>query len=40
MDETLLIVLLSLYGFFSTLLFVCLILFCRMNYQPIDDQEN
>ena len=39
MDETGLIIILSLYGFFSTLLFICVILFCRMNYQPIPEEN-
>lgn len=40
MDESTQIIILSTYGFFSTLLFVLIVVFCRMNYQPINDEEN
>ena len=39
MDETLLIILLSLYGFFTTVLFVCVILACRLDnsYETLEE---
>lgn len=39
MDETLMI-LLSIYGSFSTILFVCVILACRMEQEVSRREEN
>ena len=37
MDEATAIIFLSLFGFFGTLLFICSILACRIQYQPISE---